>query len=502
VDLNPEFLLITDADRPVALGGVMGGLDTSVTDDTTDVFLGSAYFKPSTIIGRARKLGMSTDAAHRFERGVDPQLQRTALERATDLLLEIVGGEAGPIVEAVAKEHLPEVRPVELRRQRLAMLIGMTIPDADVERILTRLGMQVEPTPDGWRVTPGSARFDIELEVDLIEEVARIYGYNEVPEAVPAGELPGCTLPEERVDLMRARYALIERGYHEAVTYAFVSKEQLAPLGHAESALPLANPLSSDMSVMRSALAPGLLAALVYNQHRQHDRVRLFEVGVAFEPDPDNPQSGITEDNRIAALIWGRSNPQQWSSGDRGCDYYDLKGDVEALMALTGAGDEFRFVPEKFAFLHPGQSARIMRGNRSVGWIGALHPNWLKSADAKGPVYGFELSIEPLLGARVPKYLDISRFPSIRRDLAIIVDESVCWSQIEQIVEETSGNLLTGLVVFDEYRGDGIEQGRKSIAMGLTLQDRQRTLTDQDVDKLQEAVITRLSDDLNADLRG
>jgi phenylalanyl-tRNA synthetase beta chain len=499
VKLDPHFLLITDRDQPVALAGLMGGEATAVSDETRNLFLESAYFKPSTIIGRARKLGMTTDAAHRFERGVDPQLQRKAVERATELLLEIVGGVAGPTCEAVAEEHLPQQPMVMLRAARLELLLGMPVPREDVSRILGRLGMEVADTPEGWRVTPPSARFDIAEEVDLIEEVARIYGYDRVPEVVAAGVLPGAHLEERVVELNRARLALVERGYFETVNYAFVSRQQLAPLGEDAGALPLANPLSTDLEVMRTSITPGLMASLVHNQARQHDRVRVFEAGVAFVPDG---QGDVREEQRLAGLIWGRPLPERWNAGQRELDYYDIKGDLEALLTLGGMDRGVSFEPGKLSYLHPGQSAEIMRDGQSMGWVGCLHPRWLKAADAKGPVFGFELTQGTLLSARLPEYREISRYPSIRRDIAVIVAETVSWSTIEQLVEETAGNLLTKLVVFDEYRGAGIDEGHKSMAIGLTLQDVTRTLKDEEVDAVVNKVVTRLSDDLNAVLRG
>ena len=498
VAVDPHFLLITDADRPVALAGLMGGLDTSVTDETTQVFLESAYFKPASIIGRSRKLGMHTDASHRFERGVDPRIQRLAMERATALLLDIVGGEAGPIVEATAQSFLPASPRVHLRADRLNRLLGDEIDAVAVERILVDLGMLVEAVEDGWQVTPPSLRFDIAAEVDLIEEVGRIHGYDNLPEHPPAGAIPAVSLSENKIELERLRSVLVERSYNEAVNYAFVAPAQLEAMQKGQDVLPLANPLSLDLSVMRTSLMPGLLATLVYNQHRQAQRIKLFESGICFPMESGE----VTEESRLSGVLLGNVLPEQWGSKSRNVDFFDLKGDVEALLALTGDAASFHFKPSLRDYLHPGQAADIYRDNAFVGWLGALHPNWLSIIGAKGTVFGFELSMEVLLPCTVPNFQQLSRYPSIRRDLAIVVKESVSWSAIRQLVEEISGNLLTELVVFDEYRGGGIEQGSRSLAIGMILQDTNKTLTDDKADAVTDSVVTRLSEDFDAVLRG
>ena len=498
VTLDPYFLLITDADQPVALAGLMGGLATSVTDKTTQLFLESAYFKPTTIMGRARKLGLHTDASHRFERGVDASLQRAAMERATALLLDIVGGQAGPIIEVTRGAFMPTRPRVHLRAARLDRLLGDPIEATVVERILNDLGMSVEVVKDGWWVTPPSLRFDIFEEVDLIEEVGRIYGYHNLSERAPTGAIPAVSLPEDRLELTRLRSVMVERGYYEAINYAFVAPAQIEAMMPGQPGLPLANPLSAELSVMRTSLAPGLLATAVYNQHRQMQRIRLFENGICF---PVN-NSGVQEEARIAGLVLGNALPEHWGRKSRNVDFYDLKGDVEALLALTGDAASFRFQPSVLGYLHPGQSADIFRGKTLLGWVGALHPDWLLSVGAKGAMFGFELSLEVLLPCIVPNFRQLSRFPSIRRDLAIVVKESVSWSVIRQLVEEISANLLTELVVFDEYRGGGIDQGYKSLAIGLILQDTNKTLTDAQVDAVMDSVVVGLADKFDAVLRG
>ncbi len=495
--LDEEFLLITDADRPVALGGVMGGLDTAVSADSRDLFLEAAYFNPATILGRARRLGIHSDAAHRFERGVDPQGQRAAMERMTALLLEIAGGDAGPITEAKAEKLLPVPRPITLRAARVELVLGIEVPRERTAAILRGLGMRVEETDEGWRVLAPSARFDLSEEIDLIEEVARIHGFEQIPEATPTGDLPRIAAPEERIETLQVARRLVDLGYSEAINYSFVAASQLEPMKDG-GVLELANPLSVDLKVMRTSLMPGLLAALVHNQNRQAERVRLFETGVCF-PIRDGD---VHEETRIAAVISGNRLPEQWCADAAEVDFYDVKGDLEALLELTGDERQFGFRAAARAFLHPGQGADLVRGDRVIGWVGAIHPRWLERLDARGGAFGFELDLAGLQPAVLPKALDLSRFPSIRRDLALVVDRSTEWNTIRQIVEETAGNLLTKLVVFDDYRGAGIADRKKSLAIGVVLQDHEKTLTDAVVDAVVGSIVTRLKHELNAVLRG
>lgn len=495
--LGERFLVITDADRPVATAGLMGGKGTAVSAKSTNVFLEAAWFNPATLIGRARELGVHSDAAHRFERGVDPQGQVLAIERATRLLLDIVGGEPGPVTVVSAEDHLPSPREVALSRAHLDRLLGLSLDDNEVIRSLEGLGMTVSASEDGWRATAPSSRFDIELEVDLIEEVARVYGYDQLPDAPPGGDLPQVDLPEALVGLDRIRQRLLEQGFSEAITWSFVAPEDLAPMGQPDS-LPLANPLSRDLSVMRTSLVPGLLGALRHNRNRQIDRVWLFETGHCF-PLVDGE---VRESMRVAGVATGRRSPEVWCSDDAEVDFFDLKGTVESLLALSGSDQSITVKPAELDYLHPGQSAVLLQGDTTVGWVGALHPQWLKSADLRGPVFGFELEYAPISTAPVPKARELSRFPSLRRDLNMVVSEFVKWCEIQQIVEETVGNLLTKLVVFDEYRGRGVADEHKSLSFGMVLQDNNKTLTDKAVDEVVQQVIARLSEKLNAELRG
>ena len=495
VALDPGFLVITDADRVVALAGLMGGWDTRVTDGTTRVFLESAHFAPPAIAGRSRRLGMHTDAAHRFERGVDPQLPRYALERATALVLQVMGGRAGPVTEALAPEYLENPRPVNLRRARLARVLGMEVPDAEVERILRALGMGVQPTGEGWQVVPPTRRFDVAIEEDLIEEIARIHGYARIPTRLPAGAFPLAAPSETRVAEDRLRRQLIARDFNEALNYAFVDAAQLQAFNLHEGSVALANPLSAELAVMRTSLLPGLAAAAQRNRARQHARVRLFEFGRVFHSAGGAPR----ETQRVAAIAMGPALPDQWSDKPREVDYADLKGVVESLLGLAAAKAEFR--PATDPWGHPGRSARVFREGRDIGWVGHLHPGLVKALELDGEVLAFELDVEPLAARVLPRAGEISRFPAVRRDLALVVPEGTPWSALEASLSQALAGRLQQVVLFDEYRGAGLETGTKSLAMGLILQEVSRTLTDSEADQAVADALAALARDCKARIR-
>ena len=495
VTLDPGFLLVTDADRAVALGGVMGGWDTRVTDATTRVFFEAAHWAPSAIIGRARKLGMHTDAGHRFERGVDPALPRYAVERATALAQQILGGSAGPITEAQLPEHLPQPAAVALRRARLARVLGMSVPDAEVERILRALGMQVSATAEGWTVLPPTRRFDIAIEEDLVEEVARIHGYDAIPTTTPAGEVGLVAPSETRVADAVLRRQLVAHDFLEAINYAFVDADALATWQLQAGAVALANPLTAELGVMRTSLLPGLVAALGRNRARQQARVRLFELGRVFHQGEGGPR----ETPRIAAVACGPAQAEQWSAADRDVDFYDLKAQVEALLALAGARAEFR--PDDRPYGHPGRSASVWRDGGLVGWVGHLHPGLAKALDLDGEVVGFELDLGAVAARAVPRAGELSRFPSVRRDIALVVPESTPWAALEASLRTALGGLLREVRLFDRYVGPGLDSGSKSLAMGLILQDVSRTLTDRDADQAVATALEALARDCGARLR-
>lgn len=495
VTLDDKFLLITDADRPVALAGVMGGWDSRVSGATRNVFLESAHFAADAIIGRARRLGMHTDASHRFERGVDPELPRTALDYATRLILDIAGGQPGPLIEASVPAALSAARPVPLRRARLARVLGITVSDADVERILGALGMVVEAAGDGWSVLPPSRRFDIAIEEDLIEEVVRIHGYESVPTTLPSGSFPLIAPSETRIADAELRRQLLARDYTEAVCFSFLDAQTLAHWQLDHGAVALANPLSDELAVMRSALLPGLVQALSRNRDRQHNRVRLFELGRVFHAD------GMGENRRIAAVACGAAHAEQWGVAARALEFPDIKGDLESLLALAGSLS-VQWLGADQPWLHPGRSATLRRGEQVLGWAGALHPALLRALGLDTEVWAFEMDLDRIAQRELACARPLSRFPSVRRDLAVVVAEATPWAAVQASVRASLGERLSVLTLFDQYQGPGLESDTKSLAMGLILHDVSRTLTDHDADRAVADVVAALGRDCGARIRG
>lgn len=496
--LDNGFVLIADESHALAVAGVMGGFDSRVTDDTRNIFLESAHFAPAAIMGRARKLGMHTDASHRFERGVDPALPGRALERATELLLSIAGGHAGPVLVAENLADLPQPATVTLRRARLARVLGVQVADEEVARIFVALGMHVDGTAEGWTVTAPTSRFDIEREEDLIEEVARIHGYDNIPTHTPAGALTLGIEPEARIGELALREQMAARDYYEAVNLSFVSAELLARWGFTQNLVPLANPLSADLAVMRPSLLPGLMEALRHNRARQQDRVRMFEVARVFAAG--NPP---VETPSLAIVACGTASAEQWGEASRPLDFYDLKGDLDALIAWGGEPQRWSVHADQLpGWLHPGRAARVARDGVTVGYMGGLHPQLAKALDLGPDVHVLEVALDALLARRLPKAESVARFPSVRRDIALDLPEEVQWSQIEQVVRGTLGGKLKELRLFDRYSGKGVETGRKSLAMGLILQDASRTLTDDDADSCVRDAVSALETACKARLRG
>ena len=488
VALDPTLMVIADRAKPLALAGVMGGDHSGISGATTDVLLEVAFFLPDAVAGRGRRYGLVTDASQRFERGVDPTLQERAIERATQLLLECAGGVPGPVEVTELRDEIPGRAAVRFRPDRARAVIGAPVTDEEMAAIFGRLGMDVRRAAAEWRVTGPAWRFDVAIEEDLIEEIARIHGFDRIPEtdALVREAMPATT--ETRVPLETAADVLVQRGYFEAITYSFVDPALQALFCPGEAALELRNPIAADLAAMRVSLWPGLARALVENQRRQQPRVRLFEIGRRF-----SLASGeLVEVPVIAGLAAGAVLPEQWGVRQEPIDFFDVRADVEALLRATGAMGEIRFVAETHAALHPGQSARVLRDGRPIGWVGRLHPELERRLDLTYSALVFEIETESGLAARVPQHRELSRFPSVRRDLAVLVDEPVSVQALVDCVRRSAGELLTDLVVFDIYRGKGIEAGRKSVAIGLNLQDISRTLTDVDTD----AVVARVVNDL------
>ncbi len=498
VELNADTLVIADDARAIAMAGIMGGEVTSVTTNTKDIFLESAFFNPVSIAGRARAYGLHTDSSHRFERGVDYKLQEQALERATALLLAIVGGEAGPVT-SVKNEHLPADRAVTLRRARIFNGLGFELPDETVVDILSRLGLKaLSSDVDSWTFSVPSYRFDISIEEDLLEELARVYGYNNLP--VTSMALPMLIESDDETFLPMDSLSstLVARGYQEAITYSFVEPKIQQIFDRKHVAVALDNPISADMSVMRTTLWPGLIKTLQHNQNRQQSRIRMFETGQRFLPE----EGGLKQDTVLSGVVYGARNPEGWSSSAETIDFFDVKGDVEALLAASGSLSAYRFEATEHPVLHPGQSAAITRDGVVIGYLGALHPSLYKQLGVQGPVFLFELELAPIQQGVLPVFSELSKFPETRRDLAVLVNESVPVADLLDCVRTQAGEWLTNTTIFDVYQGEGIENGKKSLAIGLTWQHPSRTLNDDEINTVFAAIVSSMESSFSAVLRG
>lgn len=495
-ELAPDMLVIADAGGPVAMAGVMGGLPTSISATTRSIFLEAAFFAPGAVMGRARRLGLQTDAGQRFERGVNPDLTAEALERATALLIECCGGQPGPTVDTRAQTALPQPRDIHLRRARVTRLIGTEIPAARVEEILRRLELIPVAEGGGWRVQVPAFRFDLTLEADLIEEVARIHGYVNVPSHRLGGRV-GMHQGGPDPRLRDWRRVLVERGYLEAITYSFTDPAlQERVLGPGES-LALQNPIASDMAVMRRGLLPGLLGALAFNRKRQQERVRLFEVGRGYQLE----KGDIRQPLLLAGVACGNIYPEQWDIKSKSSDFFDMKSDVEALLAAVGMRAGPRWQAAARPGLHPGQCAEIIFDNQAVAIVSSVHPAILQVLDLEGPVLFFELDADRLPRRPTPQYNVVSRFPSVRRDIAVVVDRGLPVQAVMDVAIAAAGEVLTNLELFDVYQGEGIDLGKKSLALGLTFQASSSTLTDEAVEAVMQSVLNALREKLGGTLR-
>lgn len=501
---DAETLLITDANGPLALGGIMGGEKSGVAAGTRHLFLECALFLPLPMAGRARRYGMHTDASHRYERGVDFELQRLAMERATQLVLEICGGEPGPIVDAVEIGALPTPAAIRLRHARLNQLIGDSVPADEVEGALTRLGLEPlgrEGEGDSltWTFRAPSHRYDLAIEEDLIEEVCRVRGYDNVPVRAPMGVLRPGRHSENVLELRQVQRTLQARGYQEAITYSFVDSRLQSQLAPQTEAIALDNPIVADMDVMRVSLMPGLIGALRHNLAHQNLRVRLYETGRCFLRDAA-ATNGIAQPQRVGGLLHGPADAPGWDAPVRPVDFYDLKGDVESLLALRRR--TVTFEPADHPALHPGRSARVVgEDGAAIGVLGALHPALCQTLELPSDVYLFELELDSVRDAAVPKQRVVSRFPASTRDLAVLVDVDLPVGALLQAVGKACEERLTEARIFDVYAGKGIDSAKKSVGLGLTFQDPSRTLTDAEVNELIERAITALSDQFGAELR-
>lgn len=500
VTLRADTLVVADHSRPLAMAGIFGGEYSGVTAETKDVLLECAFFSPLSITGRARAYGLHTDSSHRFERGVDYAVQNKAMERATALLLEICGGEAGPVVDVTSAAHLPQAATITLRRSKLDALIGYHVEDDVVTDILTRLGCQVSKTAEGWTAVAPSWRFDMEIEEDLVEEVARIFGYNNIPNEAPLAELRMNDHREANLPLKRVKAALVDKGYQEAITYSFVDPKVQALLHPGEEAMILPNPISVDMSAMRLSLWSGLIGAAVYNQNRQQPRVRIFESGLRFVPDAA-AENGVRQEVMLAGLLTGNRSNEHWGQESKTVDFFDMKGDLEAVLELTGRLDDVKFEACSNPALHPGQSAALVLDGEQIGFIGALHPELERKLDLNGRTMLFEVLWDKISQRTITSAQSISRFPANRRDIAIVVDESVSAQNIIDECRKVGGNQLVGVNLFDVYRGKGVNDGCKSLAISLTLQDTSRTLEEEEIANAVSGIVEALKVRFQASLR-
>lgn len=500
VTLNSDIVVIGDHKKALALGGIFGGEHSGVNEETKDVFLESAYFNPLAITGRARRFGLHTDASHRYERGVDPALQEKAMERATRLLLDICGGEPGPVINVTHQDKLPKPATIVLRRNKLDRLIGYVISDEQVTDILTRLGCDVSHDGDSWTAVAPSWRFDMQIEEDLIEEVARVYGYNNIPDVPLRADLVMTSHREAELALRRVKTMLVDRGYQEAITYSFVDPKIQSLLHPQQESLILPSPISVEMSAMRLSLWSGLLTSVVYNQNRQQGRVRLFESGLRFVPDA-SAELGVRQELMLAGVIAGNRYEEHWDLARESVDFYDLKGDLEAVLELTGKLSEVEFRIEANPALHPGQSAAIYLEGEHIGYIGVVHPELERKLDLNGRTVVFELLWDKVSNRRVPLATEVSRFPANRRDIAIVVAESVPAANVLELCKKIGVNQMVGVNLFDVYRGKGVAEGYKSLAISLTLQNTTRTLEEEEIAATVAECVAALKERFQASLR-
>ena len=501
VIVDADTLVIADHKKVLALAGIMGGSESSVSDQTTDILLESAWFNPLALAGKARLYGKHTDSSHRFERGVDPQLQIAAMERATALMLEICGGSVGPLVVQESAENLPVAAEITLRDARLAQQLGLTIDADEVDDILSRLGLSlVKRSSNGATWLAPSWRFDLTIEQDLVEEVARIYGYNNLPTSTPTMALDLQPNPESQQQPGVFRSQLISRGYQEVITYSFVDPEVQALVDPGVTPVSLANPISADMAVMRTNLWSGLLSTASYNLNRQQSRIRIFEMGQCFVPSEEG-DLGLSQNMMLAGLICGSRAPVGWTSTKDKVDFYDIKGDLEAVFAQTGLAAEFSFTADEHPALHPGQAASICRNGQKIGWIGQLHPKIQKRLGISTEAYLFQVDFSKIEDVRIPSFQEVSKFPEVKRDLAFLVDTSVPAQRLVDSAREAAGKHLIDLKLFDVYQSKDVDSKGKSIALGLTFQDDSRTLTDEEINHAIDSVVSHLAEICGAELR-
>ena len=500
VELNEKTLVIADHKKVLAIAGIMGGEKSGVTNTTKDIFLESAFFSPLAITGKAREYGLHTEASHRYERGVDPYLQSTAIERATQLIVDICGGDVGPITEVTNEQQLPTQATIQLRRNKIDRIIGYSIETQKITDILVRLGCEVSYNENVWTVKSPSWRFDLQIEEDLVEEVARIYGYNNIPNVNLKIESVMKPKPESIIPLSRVKNLFVDKGYQEAVTYSFVDPKVQQALHPQQAQITLPNPISSEMSVMRLSLWSGLLDAVLYNQNRQQSRMRLFETGLRFIPD-SSCEFGVRQELMLSGVVTGSLYEEHWTLPKQHIDFYDLKGDLELLFSILGSNDTVEYRKSELEALHPGQSAAIYINDDLIGNFGVLHPEIEKKLSLNSKTLVFEINLDKINGKRVPVAHELSKYPSNKRDIAVVVSNTIPAADIITECKRAGGEQLIKVNLFDVYQGENIEKNQKSLAISLILQDKSRTLEEEDITNIVSNCVIALQNRFNALLR-
>jgi phenylalanyl-tRNA synthetase beta chain len=490
VELKTDDLVIADATGAVALAGIMGGKPTSVDDATTEIFLESAFFSPSVIAGKARRLGLSTDSSYRFERGVDFGNTRNLLEYATKLILEICGGQAGEVTEVTGT--LPVRHSVKLRMTRLISVLGIPFEQAKVAQLLTQLGFEFTEADGVFTIAPPSYRFDINIEEDLIEEIARLHGYDHIPATPPVASLNMLPAPEARLHQNKLRDSLVAEGYQEVVNYSFVDESWERDLLGNATPIKLQNPIASNLSVMRTSLWGGLLDTLTYNLNRKQDRAFLFEIGAVYFKQPN----GFVETTRVSGLAYGSAKPEQWAADSADIDFFEVKAHVDRLV-----GAEVTYEKAEHLALHPGQTARILKDGKSIGWLGKLHPKWQQQYSLSKSTYLFELDLDAISSRQIPSYQEVSKLLPIRRDLAVVLDENIAVGDVFSAIKKANISLILEVALFDLYQGQGVPENKKSLALSVLMHDTQKTLTDSDADTTITNLLQLLQNEFGATLR-
>ncbi|MGB2833822.1 MAG: phenylalanine--tRNA ligase subunit beta [Methylotenera sp.] len=490
VELKADDLVIADANGAVALAGIMGGKPTSVDETTTEIFLESAFFAPTVIAGKARRLGLSTDSSYRFERGVDFGNTKSALEYATQLILQICGGQAGEVTEIIGK--LPVRHPVKLRMERLISVLGIPFEQAKVAQLLMQLGFVFTKADNVFTVVPPSYRFDISIEEDLIEEIARLHGYDHIPAIAPVADLFMLPAPEARLHQNTLRDSLVSVGYQEVVNYSFVDESWERDLLGNATPIKLRNPIASNLSVMRTSLWGGLLDTLTYNLNRKQDRAFLFEIGAVYSKQPN----GFVETTRVSGLAYGSAKPEQWATDNTDIDFFEVKAHVDRLV-----GTEVTYEKAEHVALHPGQTARILKEGKAIGWLGKLHPKWQQHHNLTKGTYLFELDLEAICNRQIPSYQEVSKLLPIRRDLAVVLDENIAVGEVFSVIKKAEIPLILEVALFDLYQGQGVPKNKKSLALSVLMHDTQNTLTDNDADRAIANLLQLLQNDFGANLR-